>query len=269
MGGPTGATVYCKWWLVWSMNILMLVCLLACHLYKNEYPLNYIFLLAFTLSVSVVVGITCSVYRTMGYEDIIVQALVMTAVLFVSLTLWTMQSRINFDFLMVPFLPARPPPRTFPLPLLSLTNSFSPSLLLLSLSLTPPPSPLPDSHASPRNTTTLQVPLFMSLMLLIVAGFLARVFHSKLLYTAYALPAACSLLPPSLQPLSLHACNPHDPCRYAYCGSLLFCFYIIYDTHMICNRLGYDDYIVAAIEIYLDLVNLFLYLLKLLASSRN
>ena len=35
------------------------------------------------------------------------------------------------------------------------------------------------------------------------------------------------------------------------------------------QRLGYDDYIVAAIEIYLDLINLFLYILKFLASSRN
>ena len=38
---------------------------------------------------------------------------------------------------------------------------------------------------------------------------------------------------------------------------------------MLCNRLGYDDYIPAAIELYLDLVNLFLYILRLLASSRN
>ena len=56
---------------------------------------------------------------------------------------------------------------------------------------------------------------------------------------------------------------------YAYCGALVFCLYIVYDTDMICNRLGYDDYIPAAIELYLDLVNLFFFLLRLLGSSRN
>jgi FtsH-binding integral membrane protein len=45
--------------------------------------------------------------------------------------------------------------------------------------------------------------------------------------------------------------------------------YIVFDTYMITSRLGYDDYIVAAIELYLDLVNLFLYILKILASNRN
>ena len=46
---------------------------------------------------------------------------------------------------------------------------------------------------------------------------------------------------------------------WALCGSLLFCGFI-YDTWKVCKVYGYDDYIVAAIELYLDIINLFLYL---------
>ena len=56
---------------------------------------------------------------------------------------------------------------------------------------------------------------------------------------------------------------------YALAGCLTFSLYIILDTYMITERLGYDDYIVAAVELYLDLVNLFLSLLRLLAASRS
>ncbi len=52
-------------------------------------------------------------------------------------------------------------------------------------------------------------------------------------------------------------------------GAILFSLFIIVDTQLIVQRLGYDDYIIAAIELYLDLLNLFLYLLKLLAASRR
>ena len=54
---------------------------------------------------------------------------------------------------------------------------------------------------------------------------------------------------------------------YSLVGAFLFCLFIIYDTSMICHRLGYDDYIVAAIELYLDVVNLFLHLLSLLSDN--
>ena len=77
--------------------------------------------------------------------------------------------------------------------------------------------------------------LYGSLYLLIVAGLLGLLLRSDLLMTLYALA-----------------------------GSLIFCIYIIYDTYLITRKLGYDDYIVAAIELYLDMLNLFLFLLSLL-----
>ena len=47
-------------------------------------------------------------------------------------------------------------------------------------------------------------------------------------------------------------------------GVLLFVGFIIYDTYMIVTRLGVDDYVIAAIDLYLDVINMFLYLLQLL-----
>jgi FtsH-binding integral membrane protein len=51
---------------------------------------------------------------------------------------------------------------------------------------------------------------------------------------------------------------------FALLGALLFCGYILFDTSMILHHYGPDDYIMAAIALYLDLINLFLYMLELL-----
>ena len=52
-----------------------------------------------------------------------------------------------------------------------------------------------------------------------------------------------------------------------YCGfgALLFCGYILYDTSLLLHNWESDDYIGFAISLYLDFLNLFLYLLQLLA----
>jgi len=49
-------------------------------------------------------------------------------------------------------------------------------------------------------------------------------------------------------------------------GALTFCGYILFDTWRLQKQFGYDDYIGATIELYLDIVNLFLYILEILAS---
>ncbi|KAL0551106.1 hypothetical protein IC582_010188 [Cucumis melo] len=47
-------------------------------------------------------------------------------------------------------------------------------------------------------------------------------------------------------------------------SALIFCGYIVYDTDNLIKRFTYDDYIWAAVSLYLDIVNLFLALLHLL-----
>jgi FtsH-binding integral membrane protein len=54
-------------------------------------------------------------------------------------------------------------------------------------------------------------------------------------------------------------------------GVLLFSFYLIYDTQLLLgskeNSLEMDEYIFAALMLYLDIINLFLYILKLLKET--
>ncbi|KAL6498961.1 hypothetical protein OROGR_028139 [Orobanche gracilis] len=45
-------------------------------------------------------------------------------------------------------------------------------------------------------------------------------------------------------------------------GTLLFSGYIIYDTHKLIKRFDYDQYIEAAVSLYLDVIGLFLQLLS-------
>ena len=56
---------------------------------------------------------------------------------------------------------------------------------------------------------------------------------------------------------------------YSLFGALLFSGYIIFDTWQITERLGYDDHILAAVTLYLDILNLFLFILRLLSRDRN
>lgn len=62
---------------------------------------------------------------------------------------------------------------------------------------------------------------------------------------------------------------------YDICGVLLFTFYIVFDTQLIMgeygghkNSFGIDDYAFAALNLYLDIINLFLHLLSLLGDRR-
>lgn len=62
---------------------------------------------------------------------------------------------------------------------------------------------------------------------------------------------------------------------YAGCGALLFAFYIVYDTQLIVggkhaqHKLQVDEYVFAALSLYLDIINLFLYILQLVSGDRD
>ena len=51
-------------------------------------------------------------------------------------------------------------------------------------------------------------------------------------------------------------------------GAAIFSLYIVYDVHMISKRLSPDEYVLGAITLYLDIINLFIRLLRLLGSRR-
>lgn len=52
-------------------------------------------------------------------------------------------------------------------------------------------------------------------------------------------------------------------------GVLLFGGLLIFDTWRLKNQFGPDDYVQAAVAIYLDLLNMFLFILRLLGGRRN
>ncbi|KAJ3068152.1 Transmembrane BAX inhibitor motif-containing protein 4 [Podochytrium sp. JEL0797] len=55
----------------------------------------------------------------------------------------------------------------------------------------------------------------------------------------------------------------------AYVTAVVFCGYIVFDTWQIFERLSEDEWVVASVELYLDVLNLFLAILRILGSDRD
>ncbi|NXC68165.1 LFG4 protein, partial [Anhinga anhinga] len=88
---------------------------------------------------------------------------------------------------------------------------------------------------SKRDFSKFGAGLFACLWILIFSGFLRLFFYSETIELVFA--AA---------------------------GALLFCGFIIYDTYLLMHKLSPEEYILAAINLYLDIINLFLHLLRVL-----
>jgi len=56
---------------------------------------------------------------------------------------------------------------------------------------------------------------------------------------------------------------------YAIGGCLIFSGYIVFDTYQITNKLSPDEFILGAISLYLDFINLFINILRLLNNVEN
>lgn len=87
--------------------------------------------------------------------------------------------------------------------------------------------------------------LFVLLLVLIVFGILAAIFHNKILSMVYA-----------------------------SIGALIFSAYIVFDTQLMLGgkhkyALSPEEYIFAALNLYLDIVNLFLFILAIFGGSRD
>lgn len=52
-------------------------------------------------------------------------------------------------------------------------------------------------------------------------------------------------------------------------GAFIFAVYIIYDTQLIMKHLSADEYIVGVVNLYVDIVNLFIRILRLLEQLRS
>jgi len=154
--------------------------LLALHCYKNRHPLNLALLGGFTVCITYTVGVVCAAYYENHYGLVVLQALILTAAVFVSLTTYVLVTKKDFSF--------------------------------------------------------LGGGLFAALIILIVWGMLNSFFDFGL----------------------------GGRMVFSLFGALIFVGYILYDTSLLIHHLGPDDYIIAAVTLYLDIINLFLYLLELL-----
>lgn len=62
--------------------------------------------------------------------------------------------------------------------------------------------------------------------------------------------------------------SPFTETLWGCLGALLFSAYIIYDTNMLATKHHPDDYILCALSLYLDVINLFLEILRIVGDRR-
>jgi len=166
----------------WGTFISSMVALVALQVCKKNYPVNLWILGAFTMIMSLNVGVVCAMVSQAGLGHLVVQAALITSLLTGGLTLYAFKSKRDFSFLGAMLFPL-----LFALSMFGLLSMFFPSL---------------------RTGVT---------------GLL-----------------------------------------YSFGGAVIFCAYIVYDTYRILHVLKVDDYVEGAIQLYLDIVNLFMYVLEIL-----
>lgn len=93
---------------------------------------------------------------------------------------------------------------------------------------------------SKRDFSAWGAGLFSVLWVLIIAGFLQFFFQSEMFDKAIAIG-----------------------------GAVLFSCFIVFDTHMIMHKVSPEDYIHASINLYLDIINLFLHILRAVGEARK
>ncbi|XP_031559353.1 protein lifeguard 4-like [Actinia tenebrosa] len=93
---------------------------------------------------------------------------------------------------------------------------------------------------SKRDYSSWGAGLFTVLWILICAGFMQFFFQSEVLEMAYAVT-----------------------------GAVLFSAFIVFDTHMLMHKTSPEEYIMASINLYLDIINLFIHILRILDSMKR
>ncbi|KAL2102207.1 hypothetical protein ACEWY4_001375 [Coilia grayii] len=96
------------------------------------------------------------------------------------------------------------------------------------------------TYQSKRDFSKMGAGLFACLWILIIAGFMRLFFNNDMVELVYA-----------------------------GAGALLFCAFIIYDTHLLMHQLSPEEHVLASINLYLDIVNLFLHILRILDSMKK
>mmetsp|Transcript_7543 Transcript_7543/g.16405 ORF Transcript_7543/g.16405 Transcript_7543/m.16405 type:complete len:255 (-) Transcript_7543:77-841(-) len=129
--------------------------------------------------------------------------------------------------------------------------------------------------------TWQSVVLASGLTVAIFLAMTAYAWNSKTDFTGYGpylFGALCSMMIFGFALMIMGACGVSiqwGMMLYDFFGVLLFTFYIVFDTQLILgeygghkNQFSIDDYVFAALNLYLDIINLFLHILALLGERR-
>ena len=166
--------------------VLTFVFLGLCIYFQRKHPWNLVLLTCFTLCIGYSVAITVGRYSVL----VIMESLVITAAIFLSLTVYTLTSKRDF-------------------------TGWGPALSVVLMGL---------------------------VFTMIVQLFLAFVFGIR--STVFDIIISCVT-------------------------AILFSLYIVYDTYMIFNKYSPEEYIMAVISLYLDTINLFLAILRLVGAANG
>lgn len=93
---------------------------------------------------------------------------------------------------------------------------------------------------SKRDYSSWGAGLFTLVWIFVLAGFLQIFFHSETFELVYAIA-----------------------------GALLFSAFIVFDTHMLMHKLSPEEYVLASINLYLDIINLFIEILRILDAMKK
>lgn len=168
-----------------GLSFAILIPLACCCNLRRRFPVNLILLTLFTLAQAVTIGIIAALHET----EAVVTAIGITALVTIALTIFAMQTAIDF----------------------TVWNGIA----------------------------------FICLIVLMLMGLVLLIF-------------------PGI---------PYLRVVYSALGALLFSFYILIDTQMIVggknrkNQISPDEYILAVINLYLDIINLFLNILSLVSKK--
>lgn len=119
-----------------------------------------------------------------------------------------------------------------------------------------------------EQTVVLQA-IFLTFV--VVAGLTSFTFQSKRDFTAMGSGLfAALLILIGVSIIQLFFQNSMLETLIAFAGAIIFSLFIIFDTHIIMEKVSAEEYILATITLYMDILNLFVYILRILeALNRN
>ena len=120
---------------------------------------------------------------------------------------------------------------------------------------------------------SIVIAVFLTTGLVVGLSFYACYTNTNFTYLGGVLFAGLCILNIAGLLIFLFGKNYVNDIIYSSISLLIFSLYLIYDTQLIYGKFGVeykiDDYIIAAINIYLDIINLFIQILKIIGKKNN